>query len=272
MNIHSNKALSQRLERTEARANAEFVRSRQKMFPDSNADWIEINGTYAMFDGVESPLTQTFGLGLFSALTETDLESIEKFYNRFSAPIFHEVSPMSDPAHIEILLKHGYRPIEMSSILYKPLIREKSAQNKNHSEITTRKLKVGEEKAWVSTNVEGWSVEMPGFTDFLYPISQIVAHSKGSRPFFAELNGKPISTGILYIFDDVALLSGDSTISEGRNRGGQSALIDARLNDAVDHGCTLAMIAASPGSQSQKNAEKNGFRIAYTRTKWKSFK
>jgi hypothetical protein len=28
------------------------------------------------------------------------------------------------------------------------------------------------------------------------------------------------------------------------------------------------MMGALPGSQSQKNAEKNGFRIAYTRTKW----
>jgi hypothetical protein len=28
------------------------------------------------------------------------------------------------------------------------------------------------------------------------------------------------------------------------------------------------MMGASPGGQSQRNAEKNGFRIAYTRTKW----
>ena len=30
----------------------------------------------------------------------------------------------------------------------------------------------------------------------------------------------------------------------------------------------LAMMCALPGSQSQKNAQKNGFDIAYTRTKW----
>jgi hypothetical protein len=28
------------------------------------------------------------------------------------------------------------------------------------------------------------------------------------------------------------------------------------------------MMGAAPGSVSQRNAEKNGFRIAYTRTKW----
>ena len=74
---------------------------------------------------------------------------------------------------------------------------------------------------------------------------------------------------MLYIANDIALLAGDSTIAEGRNRGAQNALIEARLSHAADQGCTIAMLAASPGSQSQKNAEKQGFCLAYTRTKWK---
>ena len=57
--------------------------------------------------------------------------------------------------------------------------------------------------------------------------------------------------------------------AERRNRGAQNALIDARLSYATDHGCSIAMMVASPGSQSQKNAEKKDFRLAYTRTKWK---
>jgi hypothetical protein len=32
------------------------------------------------------------------------------------------------------------------------------------------------------------------------------------------------------------------------------------------------MMGALPGSNSQRNAERNGFQIAYTRTKWQSFK
>lgn len=268
MQTYSNKDLSQKLERTEARANVEFVTSRLKMFPDSKVEWIDVNGTYAMFDGLESPLTQTFGLGLFNSLTYSDLETIEKFYNQFSAPIFHEVSPMADPQHIEMLSKLGYRPIEYTNILYKLLSNEKSSHYINNPEVTARKLQEGEEKVWLSTSVEGWSMEMPGFTDYFYQFSQIGVCSRGAFPFCADLNGKLISTGLLYIYDDIALLAGDSTIQEGRNRGGQNALIDARLNYATEKKCSIAMIATSPGSQSQKNAEKQGFRIAYTRTKW----
>ena len=55
--------LARRLERTEAQGNIDFVEARQQAFPDRGATWIEVAGTYAMFDGVGSPLTQTFGLG-----------------------------------------------------------------------------------------------------------------------------------------------------------------------------------------------------------------
>ena len=80
--IYSNKDLSQKLERTEARTNADFVETRAKMFPESRAEWIEVGGAYAMFDSPESPLTQTFGLGLFDEITDTELESLEDFFRQ----------------------------------------------------------------------------------------------------------------------------------------------------------------------------------------------
>jgi len=38
---------------------------------------------------------------------------------------------------------------------------------------------------------------------------------------------------------------------------------------AHEHGCDLAMMVAEAGSESQRNAERQGFRVAYTRVKWK---
>ena len=64
---------------------------------------------------------------------------------------------------------------------------------------------------------------------------------------------------------------GATTLPEARNRGAQNALLAARLRFAQESGCTLAMMCALPGSQSQKNAQKNGFNIAYTRIKWQLF-
>ncbi len=269
MIYRSNKLLSQKLERTEAFANAEFIKSRIKMVPDSQAEWIDVNGTYAMYDGAESFFTQTFGLGLFSSSIEADLEIIEEFYNRLNASVCHEVSPMVDPVLLEILVKKGYQPIELTNILYKQLSNKDEKKTKVESMISSRKMKDGEENLWALTSVEGWCQDAGDIKDLMYNYSQLSCKSVGATPYFVHFNDKPISTGLLYIYDDVALLASDSTIPEGRKKGGQSALIEARLNDAIESGCTLAMLVADPGSQSQMNAEKNGFRIAYTRTKWK---
>ena len=119
--IFSDKNLSQKLERTEARSNADFVETRARLQPESGAAWIDVGGTYAMFDGVDSPLTQTFGLGLFDEVAEVDLDRIDEFFNSRGAPVLHEVSPMADPSIMPMLNERGYQPIEMSSVMYRPL-------------------------------------------------------------------------------------------------------------------------------------------------------
>ena len=98
-------------------------------------------------------------------------------------------------------------------------------------------------------------------------VGQVSAVSD-SLSFLAELDGQPIATGTLIIADDVALLAGASTVPTARRQGAQLALLEGRLRYAAAHGCTVAMMVAQPGSGSQRNAERHGFRIAYTRTKW----
>ena len=51
--------LSVRLERTEGLANARFVEARARQPAGSRAAWIEVAGAYALFDGPDSPLTQS---------------------------------------------------------------------------------------------------------------------------------------------------------------------------------------------------------------------
>lgn len=264
--IFSDRNLSQKLEHTEASANAAFVETRAKISPESGAEWIEVAGTYAMFDGIESPLTQTFGLGVFEEITNAELERIEAFFKKHNAPVFHEVSPLVGLDLVALLNERNYQPIELTSVMFQEI----SAENRVNlnPNIKTRIIEPNEDELWARTSAEGWSSEAAELADFMFNFGKISANCQGGFPFLAELNGKPISAGMLFIFNDVALLGGASTIPEGRRKGGQSALLDARLKFARERGCTIAMMCALPGSQSQRNAEKNGFRIAYTRTKW----
>src|SRR5260370_7795286 len=76
----SDLALARRLERAEARSNAEIVEARARLFPNSGARWIEVAGAYAMFDGVSSPCTQTFGLRLFHKRTTPDIQPTQQSF------------------------------------------------------------------------------------------------------------------------------------------------------------------------------------------------
>ena len=72
----SDLALSRRLERAEGHACAQFADARRRLFPESGSEWMRASGAYAVFDGIGSPVTQTFGLGIFEELTAASLDEI----------------------------------------------------------------------------------------------------------------------------------------------------------------------------------------------------
>ncbi len=259
--------LARRLERAEAHGNVEFVEARKRAFPDRDAAWIEVAGAYAMFDGVGSPITQTFGLGVFQPITAEQLNEIEEFFRSRGAEVFHEVCPLADPSAFELIRERNYKPVEFSNVLYRPIDPDLRLPASRNEEIKVRVVGKDEVDLWAETACEGWS-EFPEVTDFLKELNQVRAHSTGLS-FLAELNGQPIAAGALTIAGDIALLAGASTVPSARRQGAQNALLEERLRYAASQGCTDAMMATLPGSGSQRNSERNGFRIAYTRTKWR---
>ena len=64
----------------------------------------------------------------------------------------------------------------------------------------------------------------------------------------------------------IAAFFGTATLPEYRGRGVQTALIAQRLHEAALAGCEYAVVSTMPGSGSQRNMERRGFRVAYTKT------
>lgn len=266
--VFSDLELARRLERAEGRANAEFVEARAKLFPESGACWVERAGALAMFDGAASPLTQTFGLGLFDTVTPADAGAIEEFFRGRGAPVFHEVSPLADAKLVALLNARGYEPFEFTSVMFRPFANGAGVIAPPSERIRVRLAGEGEEGMWARTAADGWG-EFEELAEFMLELSEISARREGALSFMAEVDGRAIATGGLFLSDGVALLAGASTIPAGRRQGAQLSLLDARLRYAAERGCDLAMMCALPGSASQRNAERQGFRIAYTRIKWR---
>ncbi len=260
-------ALAARLERTEAISNARYIDARKRSAPDGNAAWIDVAGTYAMFDGPNSPCTQTFGLGVSGAVTESDLETIEAFFEKRGALVHHEVAPLVSPALIELLNKRGYRPIEFTNVLCRRIGSNESMPSSRNPRIEVVQAATSDGEIWAETSAIGWS-ENEEMRRFILDLARNYVATEGVTAMFAKLDGLPIATGVVAIADGVALLAGASTLPDARLQGAQSALLAQRLQFAVERGCDLAMMCALPGSPSQRNAQRNGFHIAYTRVKW----
>ena len=264
--LFSDPVLSKRLERAEANACAEYAEAHRSLFPGSGAEWMGCAGAYAVFDGVDSPITQTFGLGLFEELSSSTLDAIERFFRDRGAPVLHEVSPFVGPAALDLLCARNYRPIEVSSVLYRSVERPTS---EHPGQITVRVVAPAESQLWTDISARGWAHEHPELLEFLVQLGAISSAREHSVCFLAEVDGEPGAAGVLSLHDGVALFAGSATVPELRHRGLQTALLHERMRYAFDQGCDLAMMGALPGSESQRNAERRGFRIAYTRTKWR---
>jgi len=259
-------ALARRLERAEGRSGATFVETRARLEPGSEAAWVAVAGALAVFDGPGSPLTQTFGLGLFDPVGAAELLSLEEFFFSRGSDVWHEVSPLAGVELQGALAARGYRPVELTSVMFRPLA-SPLAGGAPVGSVQVRRCGPGEEDLFARTAARGWS-ESPAAQAVIEKLGAVMARRPDGPCFLASLDGRPVAAGSLSLGEGVAVLAGASTVPEARRQGAQLALLHERLRWAAAAGCDLAMMCAAPGSASQRNAERHGFRVAYTRTKW----
>ena len=263
MTVFADIELARRLETAEGHGNAAFVDDQARREPYSGAIRTTIAGTMAMFAGVGSPITQTFCLGIHEKPTERDMDGLERFFTSRGSQVFHEVSPHAGVDVFSMLAGRGYKPIEISNVLFQSI--KSLAPITTNPALRVRQIDKREAAVYGGISVRGWS-EMPEVIPFIHGFA--LSSVEVASCFVAELNGEAIANAALFMHGGVALLAGASTVPEGRRNGAQQALLDARLRAAAAQGCDLAMVVTAAGSASQRNSERNGFKVAYTRTKW----
>ena len=259
--------LAHRLEHAEGASCAGFADAHRTYKPDCGSEWRRIYGAWAVFDGVGAPTTQSFGLGLSGELLPSHLEETEQFFFQRGASADHEICPHAGVAVTALLCSRGYLPIETSNVLYQPTPRDLPPPD---PAINVRVIQGSEADMWSDLSAQGWADEAPDLVDFIRELGRIAAGRTGGVSFVAEIDGVPAATGGLFLHEGVALLAGAATIPAFRRRGLQGALLRERLRHAKQIGCDVAMMVAAVGSTSQLNAERAGFRVAYSRTKWRS--
>jgi ribosomal protein S18 acetylase RimI-like enzyme len=89
------------------------------------------------------------------------------------------------------------------------------------------------------------------------------------RLYLARIDGKPAGAGLLSLEDDIGYLANASTLPEYRRCGVQTALIARRIEDAAAAACDTVCSGAAFGSASQRNLQRAGLQVAYTKAVWR---
>lgn len=259
--------LGRRLERAEGGIGVAYVGVRRRLTPEVGAACVEIDGAYALFDGVDSLMNQSFAIGMTAPLTAASLDAYEGFFAGHGSAAQHEVSSLAGIDAWTLLAGRGYRPIDLSTVLVTTL--DQPLAIAEQPGLRVRICAARDEDRWVAASMAGWSEWEEGAAQ-IETFARTTFANPAMHCFLVEdADGGALATGALGVIEGVALLAGASTVPAARGRGAQALLLAARLAEARRIDCELAMIAATPGSTSQRNAERNGFRVAYTRTKFR---
>jgi hypothetical protein len=258
------KALARRLESGEEMPQVMYARMFQQTRPEIGAAEEEICGGHMIFAGLGSPIGRATGVGLDRPFTSEDLDRVEAFYRAHKAPSQVDLCPMHEPQVFELFKERGYGIAELNNVLYRKLeAGEKFPPPPRGCEI---RRSFPEEAGTAGAIVErAFFPEGPpepyrGLVAPFYQMDRALA-------FVAAIDGKLVAcgTGLVIPEHRVFALAGAGTLTEFRKRGLQTALLRARMAAAVDASCEYAVVVTQGGSASQRNAERLGFRVAYSK-------
>ena len=221
-----------------------------------------VAGGIAFFGGVGYPANQVVGMGLYGEVTAADLDRVEEFFRSRGVPCTVVVSPLADPSLRALLGERGYTIAEFNSVLMRCI---------NPEEPFTLPPGVVIERVTPETSRPWTSAIAQGFAQEIVVAEEVFggfAALPGALAFLARIDGKVVGGcgGRIIPEARIAAFFGTATVPDYRERGVQTALIAQRLHEAALANCEYAVVSTHPGSGSQRNMERRGFRLAYTKT------
>jgi hypothetical protein len=254
-------ALAARLEETQAWRAVYYAQASQMQSRAPDAALITVAGAPVIYGGPGVPVNRAIGLGMQGAVSPDDLDEIEAFYSARRSTTIIDLCPLAHPSLLSLLQTRGYYLRNWMSMLFMPL---PSLPVPLNPALHVTRATPDQADLWLATSARGFDegdeiasetlrVLMPNF------------HAANAHCYFAWLGDTPIATGGMYPHNGVVELGGASTVVAHRKQGAQTALIQQRLADAYTLGCDLAVVLTTPGSGSQRNMQRRGFQLAYTR-------
>jgi GNAT superfamily N-acetyltransferase len=260
----SDYSLAKRLELFASADVRGFAEAASALYPDSGAGFIEVGGGVAGYVGAKSPANGAIGLGFDGEVTEGQIATVERFFlDKGEEPIV-SVCPLAHPSLVQVLSGRGWQVGTFENVL----VRRIDPAERFGSEAAGVEIR----EAQAESDLEAWALlAAKGFSAPEDPtpadrrLAAAATRREGARFLFGMVDGADAGTGQIEIAGELGWLSADTTLPAFRRRGVQSSLQRFRLAMAQEAGCLLAVTESVPGSPSQRNMERLGFQVAYTR-------
>ncbi|GGB34118.1 GNAT family N-acetyltransferase [Virgibacillus dakarensis] len=260
--------LARRIEQSEIEALKSRLTAIKEM--DGNPMNVEIkefgNATAFSVKNIPGPSFNT--VKGISGSEEKYLDAILEFYKERGVPARFEITPAHASLELfKALHEKGYFQSGFHTALAGSLSHDVITNEETDASISIRKIREHEFETFGDIYTKGF--HMPSFLKEHVAQNNKVLYNHDNWTFYlASYEGEPAGIGVLFEYDGIGTLAASATIPELRNRGVHSALILKRLQQAKQHNCNLIVGQATYGSVSQKNMERAGMRIAYTKSIW----
>jgi GNAT superfamily N-acetyltransferase len=258
-----NHDLARRLEMAQSFRSVCHAEAYQELHPEASVQIEPVGAAFAIFEKPGSPLNRCTGLGFEGPVVSADLEKIEQFYNQFDAPSRISLCPLADPSLLEMLKARGYNLERFFMVLARSLhLSEMPVEIPPGIQI--RLVTPDFSALWLATVARGFSAPQEpdvGTYDILAPNF----YASNAVSYLAYVDGQPAGGGGMYMHAGVVEFGGASTLPAYRGRGVHTALLEARVQAAHQMSCDLGLVLTAPGSHSQRNVQRLGFEVAYTK-------
>lgn len=255
--------LAGRLERADAGRSLEFVRAGAALYPESQSAWLALGDGYAIFAGTGSPLNKGVGFGVSPNDGDEQLQALEEFYRSRGAIPAIDLAPYAGTTLLESLARRGYAPRYFLNVLAAETVTLR-IDDAATGAVRIRRAAPEDAALWSRTVAAGFADgEEVTAEDLRLFTTQF--HAATSHCYLAEVEAITAGGGFMAVCDGVALLGATSVLPEFRNQGIHAALLRERMAHATALGCDIVMSSTSPGSPSQRNLQRHGLHVLYTK-------
>ncbi|MBC7835251.1 MAG: GNAT family N-acetyltransferase [Phycisphaerales bacterium] len=236
--------------------------------PAPGTGLLRIGSAQAGFRGVGHPSNRVTAFGMSEPVTPDQIDAAEAFFRERAEACRVDACPLADQSLFDLLRLRGYTLNSLTNVLVRTCPSPHEDLSSTDGVVVRR---IGPESAEVfsQTLTKGFHGDQEP-PPVYRGIAKLCFSIPEARPMLAEIDGRPVGGGTVEFIGEVACLYGAATIEAFRKRGVQTALLRHRLKLVRDEAATgsairVVMIQTRPGSESERNIVRAGFRLAYTR-------